>query len=122
MSENQIYINFKYFLGDNFNKVTEKEKKKMEKEERKGKEREWALETNTHRSESSTSEASISENSCLFTCTQTPARQSSWEKLQSPTSTTPRPNEHQDVGGSDGKEGRVLLLLENNQNLQKASH
>lgn len=121
MSENQIYINFKYFLGDNFNKVTEKEKKRRRR--RKGRERkEWALETNKHRSESSTSEASISETSGLFTCTQMPALQSSWEKLQSPTSTTPRPNEHQDVGGSDGKEGRVLLLLENNQNLQKASH
>lgn len=28
MSENQICINFKYLLGDSFNKVTEKEKKK----------------------------------------------------------------------------------------------
>lgn len=120
MSENQICINFKYLLGDSFNKVTEKKKKTEGGKEGKGKR---ASPGNKHiLTRNPTSEASISVTFSLFTYTQMPSRQSSWEKLQSPTSPTARPNKHQDVGGSDGKEGRVLLLLENHQNLQKASH
>lgn len=110
MSENQICINFKYLLGDSFNKVTEKEKKKKDREGGKEGKGKRASPGNKHmQTRNPTSEASISVTFCLYTCTQMPSCQSSWEKLQSPTSTTPRPNKHQDVGGSDGKEGSFVI-------------